>query len=601
MSKPKNLLADFRTYSYHHILAVCKNTSVAESLVNSNRFDSSGSGYKILVDGRKNARFVANKVKLSTVIAPNIPGEHYSGTIMTEGEVVIQEPRGVRFLNELEKAYTEFGIDSTSAVYVLKTMFVGYTKDNQREEINNVPAAMFILYDLTANFDITGATYNIRFAPLVNGAAFMPSYSSSIQNIAALRLEKDATIKKAIDTLQSTLKFAYSEFKECITNELGDIEFKEVEYLFDLKDPYTSDEYKIDATKDQTTDTAENNPIIRFGKNATIESAIETIMNASKKVLDEGNAKDRYSFKINSVVEPKDDKVTITYVINRYKVPISVFDALSTGQSITAEPGNVLELDYIFSGKNVDILDFDIKMALGIVFISTLTPTNSVADTPKDHNSDNKPSATQATVSPNSKNRKVVLPFSNVDKTTLAKHSKYPTSSANFQQMLSRFAGIEGLDASITIAGNPAMMANLQRPPSKAKNNEAVEFGENGGIMKNYDTTPALCKVNIFMPATDSVTEFDQEPFWYQGYYYMFGVDSLFEDGGFTQTIEMISLPVDFQIPNKEKEKEKTKPGNGAKDQKTPHDGSSSGTKKEDLKSGDVVSDANADPQQSGC
>ena len=41
---------------------------------------------------------------------------------------------------------------------------------------------------------------------------------------------------------------------------------------------------------------------------------------------------------------------------------------------------NLKIFDYIFSGKNIDILEFDIKMAYGLAYMQTATTSNSFKD-----------------------------------------------------------------------------------------------------------------------------------------------------------------------------------------------------------------------------
>jgi len=602
MSTPVNKLAKYRTYSYHHVLALCNSADNAELWAKSSTFDGSTDGVTVLFDGRKNAQYVATYVKLASVIAPSVPGEHYHGTILMEAEIHIQEPRGVRFLNELNKFYNKYNIDPASAVFALKTIFVGYSNTGQDEEITDIPASLMTLYDLTAAFDTTGAKYVLTLSPLVNGTSYTPEYSTAVQNIASINVtKKDATLQDAMSALISAIDTAYQKYLECVKKEIPSITPKEVKYAIKLNEPYTSDAYKLDLIKDQITETGENNGIIKFAKNETMETAIERLMNYSKQVVDDGNnpAGTRKAFKINTIVQPSADQILITYVITQYKVPLTVFEKVATGDPSLEEPGNVLNLEYIFSGKNIDILDFDIKMAMGLLFVMSMEPTNNVADKPENTNDGNKATIAQSAQPASTKQKtKTIIPFAKLDTRTLTKHTKDPTGSTNFQQMMSRFASIEGLDTKITIAGNPAFLANLIRYPSDAINNTPTPYGEDGGVIKDYDKVPPLCKIKVFMPASDSVTDFTQEPFWFQGHYYIFSVESIFESGAFTQDLEMISLPTENEVPSILPKPPELTPGAKVDGDTSDKDGTPSGTNKKNKSAKDVPSDANADPQK---
>ena len=61
------------------------------------------------------------------------------------------------------------------------------------------------------------------------------------------------------------------------------------------------------------------------------------------------------------------------------------------------------------------------------------------------------------------------------------------------------------------------------------------------------------------MPSNDDDSDFS-EPFWYEGFYYCFGITHNFDDGLFTQQLDMISLPQsDEKETDTQKEKDKTK------------------------------------------
>lgn len=553
MSKPENILAGFRTYSYHHILVICKNSKIAESLANSDFSEDVEGEYKILSDGRKTAKYVISSVKWQSVFAPSIPNHH--GTLMMETHMTIQEPRGVNFLNEINSAYYEFDTDAMSTVFLLKTIFVGYRSDGGIETISNIPPLLMMMYDIEASFDITGAEYSISFCPHFGSMAKLPQLNSASRYVTTMELEKDKyTLKDAMEVLTNKLSVAYNTHFEEIKKELKTDNLKKVRYVIECVGEYTKSHYVIDSANSMMCTAATTKPPISFGKNSTVESAIGTIMGYCSRVKREATeGKERYDYKIVTVTESTDDEIIVTYSINRYRKPISIYERAAAEDKSLITDGNVIEFDYIFSGKNIDIVDFDMKLAMGMVFLQTIAARPTAANSHDDQNIGKSAVSVQNGKLVGDKEPKVTVTVPMPTKSLQGESTTDPITSANFQAELSRHAALEGLDARITIAGNPAFLANLTRLPSKAKKGIPSSFGEVGSdVMLNFDTSPALCKVNIFMPTSDSVTDQDFDQFWYKGYYYLFAVDSVFEDGTFTQTLEMLSIPSEKNIPNNE-------------------------------------------------
>ena len=113
--------------------------------------------------------------------------------------------------------------------------------------------------------------------------------------------------------------------------------------------------------------------------------------------------------------------------------------------------------------------------------------------------------------------------------------------------MLSRHAALESVEAIVSIHGNPYLMSQTNRRGSDTRRGNATDGSDPSVIIQNWDSLPALVKVNIFMPSTNatpsSTSSFQREKFWYDGYFYLYAIDHKFADGQFTQDLHLLALP----------------------------------------------------------
>ena len=632
MANFENPLDRFHTYSYYHILVACTTTDVAESIKTSTflnlgrRTQSIEEKYKvrgitadgkeidkdhpnrigrysILFNGSTDAEFSITNVKWNTVLYP-VNDENAYTTIATEGKMEIQEPRGARFLNLINNVVHEFGISAESVIFSIKTIFVGRTNTGtavKTEDITNIPPLMFTLYDLTAEFDMVGSTYEVTFVPLSNGAAKMSQYNLATNQITSFNLNAKSSLVSALDLFSQKINTIYGDYAKDVVKQSGkkESDFTFMVYSITYDDIYRDEtRYKIDNFEDQTKTTLDGEIPISFGDDATIESALNKIMKHCTGVIADGNGESKhnnnnkkdnikYGYKILSSVQSfastnKDSKeetvnVVVNYRIVRYALPTqSIIELAFTGDE-TSEllKNNSLILNYIWTGKNKDILEFDMRLAAGVAFLQLLTTTNNI---PKDNSDPTKASKAQlpsarggtllgqnsSTENPNKKSKsneqnktqKTLLTFPSNDKNNDTRNTKKPYSSLTFNNLLGRFAALEGMDTSVKIRGNPIFFSNFINTPSIFNN---PELSTKDGHFSDFERVPSLCKINIKMPRADvfpgvndnNITSY--EDFWYKGYYYIYYVENIFEGSGeFTQVLKMTTLPNDLDFSNDE-------------------------------------------------
>lgn len=593
-----NPLHRFRTYSYHHILIVSNSTQIVESFgaddplvsdlsssINLTtgeidvRHNTGETGeYVVLINGMQDTHFLIDTVGWQTVMAPNqrAGGHDRLTTMGIEGKMKIVEPGGVRFMNVLNAAQAALEVDAAGSTYILKTIFVGYPDNGGvPEQIVNVTPFSFVPVNIEADFSEAGAEYNIDFVAINNGAAKLPQILNAAENVSSISLIEGNTLEQATKTLERNIEATYTQFVEKMKKIDKDIESKtrKVTYKIEL-DPAYVDEiienksntnvkttpnpyYRIDDIQQQTQDYDKETPILTFGPDCTIERAINLIMKSSKGVIADskglGPDKKQYIYKIHSTIESfihSKSEYRITYKVIRY--PVQTTDATKAleGDATKVNPNNYLELDYIYTGKNVDIISFDIKMAMGLAFFQTLSTSANMVDARgyrKSNTSDSKKVSGATPTDPHDsssvrKNTPLFLPTKVKD--SEVKHSTAPVDRANFETLISRHASLEGLEAKVTIHGNPILLNDLIKTPRELKSNKEVTVDRDleDAIMLDWHKVPGLVKLNIKMPNLSGVGDY-AERFWYDGYYYLFSIDNQFEGGLFTQTLDMLSLP----------------------------------------------------------
>jgi len=587
MSNPENILAKFRTYSYHHVLVACENTRVAEELAktvnmydylyvdNENRHTKktiSSGGYVVIANGLVDSDFIIDEVKWVSVIAPQ-PGKkdvEQFASFAVEGSMEISEPRGVNFLNVISTTCDTLETDPTGLVFLLKTFFVGDADRESVDYITTIKPIAFLMTDISSVFDVTGSVYSIEFVSITNGAAKLPQYVTGADRTS---LVLDSSLKKSLSILEGKIndhyKIHFDKLKTTADESGQPLVGRKVKYEIILDPKYS--EYTIDQDPEYLKNIGlqDEAGILNFGQKPSIESAIFDILKRSKQYGDDAVGKNteknkergkKYLPKITSTIDSSKTEYKIIYKIIKTEVPTSTIERIYDNDADFVSEGNAIVFDYFFSGKNTDILEFNIQMQMGLMFFQTITTADSTLS------SQNETGKTEKTGSGNSPNVRVNNPskgprintpisFSTIVKRPKDKNTNFPLASTDFQSLLARHAAMEMLDAKIKIIGNPALLNNMAQLPSDVID-EPNFVPQDNDVFREWTTSPGLVKVNIFMPSDDNDTDYSTK-FWYDGWYYVVEVEHIFSGGAFTQVIEMLSLPLEQYITKEDEEQKK--------------------------------------------
>lgn len=617
MSTPANPLDVFRTYSYHHILLVCDGTETADELAVSAEitlFDHEGAEkkfcprrnsrgrYIVLINGMSDTQFTISHVKwTASVFSEGLDDDQKIskfGTMATDGEIEILEPRGVNFFNLMNEVTLSLGRDANMLVFVLKTIFVGTRYDGEIEFITNIRGLSFNMIDITAMFDERGATYYMAFVGAVNGVSKLQQVRA-VANDFPFKITKGSTLGEALVGdigKEKSLEFKVNEYyrnnkdkfrKEIAANGLAldiDEEFIDVEYKIDIHPDFVGFIAGTVTTPNQQ-DTG-GNDVILVGD--TIEDIIDSALRSSQDMIDGGNGDkktgDVFIYKISTSLESSERKYLIHYFVDKYKgVVIPVNDWLS----FTPPDGTGITFDYIFTGKNIDVLSFDIKMQMGLAFFQTLAAASSVAGSSVDIIGHYNPQPTVAgtgnlqgpgdqqdqgsgcSLDIRREGGKRVKPLYLGMSVTdpLIRNTRFPGASVSYGALFVRHAAFENITANLSIRGNPQLMeetnlwgefvvpgANIAHQVVETTLSSSLPADEQPRrIWPAINRVPGYVKVNVYMPnefmaySDPAVQNQYASNFWYNGWYYMLSIEHEFGEGEFKQNLFLNSIPTDAQ------------------------------------------------------
>lgn len=624
MSSPPNALDAYRSYSYHHILIAADSTDTAHALSEENKIsrfehpdvkfcpqEYKGGKYVVLINGITDSQFVIQSAKWSTVPIPTIGSATASRvtsvqTMAVDGEIEILEPQGINFFNVLVNITRMLKIDPSLIAFVLKTVFVGHRHDGETTLISNIKPLLFMMVDINAAIEVSGATYNMSLVGIANGAAKLPHVNAIV---SGLSMHIEGTLDNAFKTLTTKITGVYDRMWEKVVKPGGcgvsvkAGEFTKVRYEFDLDDSYKPLTAGNQMDPKYADSTKEGGYASNLGESSSIENIITTIMLSSEDVVNQAKGKlpdERFMFKISSSVrtDAQKDEFIVTFHINKFKaVVVPTKDFLT----FTPPAGSGITFDYIFTGKNIDIVDMDIKMEYGLMFFQVLaaegTSATSALELLEHYNPDtfvkasgspqvfdDDGSKTLADCAAGAGKGKIRRPMflGTSLKHPMFRDTKELGPSASFNAMLNRHAAIENLGVKVKIRGNPQLLSDTTQLPEDLYTNvakvpplivppdgDATLVEDLSVLFPEIHKTPAYVKINVFAPHSwsgqgqrteggDVIPASYQlehgRNLWYDGWYYVIQIDNVFDNGEFTQEMDLLSLPT--EIPEQEADPE---------------------------------------------
>lgn len=614
-----NPLKQFRSYSFYHVLMVSNTTDFVVELnqtkgtntdiymhpdllgTGKNRFSkktlANGTEYIVLVNTSTDSNITIDNIEFHSYLggtvmsSEDVPAELFTDNI----KMTVTEPFGARFIEHILTACQVLGVQQTQAVFAFKTIFVGHLDSTANgsgkssgniEVLSDYSAYDFFVSDISFTFLSSKTVYSITALPAANGLANVPTLSeieqptftmdSGTLNAFFQKLETaaNAPVRKKEEQQRNTNK-QVSIFQYKIINA----DYTSAEYTIS-KD---MQEFKKGVTPEQWTYTIPANSTVH-GIISDIVANCKEIQNEAKidkSKFDSSGVQTVYEPYIYSYVEQKKQgnivTTILTYVIQKRKIVVFQSEEVrKKRQSITSpiisdtqsqqrfyqflgkqlhENANLLEFDYIFTGKNNDIIKFDMvfNFGLGVFqdFVTTKMPLSIQTQTQhQDIEGGNKLAANASGVTPQiAAGRNTPAPASATAPKPITGPQKEPSEYEKFQMALRRYSQFETFSTEIEILGNPRLFQHITR-----KSN--FETGTTASARDDYVRgAPVYAKINVFMPFIDEETglvDFKKtpekgfrNPFWYDGIFSIREVTSFFVNGTFKQKLILMQAPTE--------------------------------------------------------
>lgn len=572
-----------------------------------------GGKYIVLINGATDASYVITTAKWTSATAAGAVHGDRMTSIAVEGSLQVSEPKGIAFLDQVVKCSVALGVDSSQVVYVLKTFFVGHHDQVQIgdyiDTITDIPPVTFIVYDVTGSFNEAGGSYEMQFVGASHGATRLPQYSKSV---SAMSVTAGDTLEQTFRKLQDNINDNYNKYFDCVYQQIerasgaADVEtlkrsLRRVKYVIEVGPDYkdgSGTKYTVTNQPQQFKNTAGCNDTaqITFPSHTSVESAISQIMMMSPQVLADmatGDTSDKvkYEYKIHSAVvstpaaDTEDGTLdyTVYYRVERFMTPKTIafdpaFQVLAQDdEQLRSDPRydrlrrNIIEFDYLYTGKNTDILEFDMKVNMGLAYLQTAVLSNTFkSQLERSSNVQIQPSSQDVTNLPVKFGGAVVqMPvfFGSQIKAPILTNVQNAGTAIQSAYTLTKHASLEVAEASMTIIGNDLLLGttNLTTSPQQLVRAATRETQTTNSVpeanFQDWSYTPAYVKIRIKMPRENDdfalftgqsltgdprtdpgATDYARD-FWFDGYYYVYGIDHIFDNGVFTQQLHMIGIP----------------------------------------------------------
>lgn len=568
----RNRLDDCRTYSYHHIWALTKNTDLAseifddeikvKEIVNNNTHKKPGGfrtpiqpGVFIVTNGAQDSDLSIDRLQLEAIAQPPAlsPGSNTLASI--EGEMLLIEPQGVRFLNIYRQILQELGSLNHDVCNILKTVFIGYHKDtNQLVEIYDVPPIFFMIQDISIAASTEGSSYVIKFLHLMS----VPATKALATNATGILIPNSGTIKESLNSIADQYTKAAqknSEKQKVATNPAT------YRIILDKSMQEVENWSVIEERLSRTAGHENKNPI-PIQADLTIDYCIQRVFKACKQYMAQAitRKRDSFMYKVVPITRRTDGNFEVVYIV--VKDPIGLrYDAdkrmkQKMKQSNNREISEIIEADdkvliydYIFTGRNTDIERFDMKIDEGLAFLNSISIfDNFSGNVNKDLQQQYpKPAAESAVLCKDDKIPEGTCsgpgrPSENV----VEKNHGTAVLASEYDEIAKEQFRLEAMKmgAILNIRGNPGYISCFAVNPKKMYNGALAGTGH----VTIIDDLP-LVYINIMMPMYFSGDEKGNryepefERFWYQGLWKILTIKSIFDGGRYTNELIMLATP----------------------------------------------------------
>jgi hypothetical protein len=404
-----------------------------------------GSNVYLLLDSRRISEFYIESIEYTSQPAGDF-NSGISNTAVMASEVIMSvvDPSGVGFINYLNYL-SNFKMKQSilGFQFLLVTMFIGHTDNGSTELISNIVLPM-ISTGLASMTEFTSKGSKLQFSFALSQISMgqsMPGLTSLPHTITYKGKEK--LLGTAVQSFENAINQASVEWwsklqvtppAENNSSDQPQVQEKSiseapkgklVQYMFTMPEEWfmfsilssedstteTNFKQKIAETKSGTTDStpekvdttdASNNAYMASAVNASIHDELNILLSKSPEVVKKANGQLTpdgliKTFKLATTMTSNDEYVLIHFDVVEYTHKNanvnkdSVKDKTDTTSTAEQKPSDESRLgivfDYLFSGKNVDILDIEIRLdnlfAYGTTSSGIGAPADNVLLTPQ--------------------------------------------------------------------------------------------------------------------------------------------------------------------------------------------------------------------------
>jgi len=627
------------------------------------RFPGSGNDVFLVLDTRRFSQFTVSNMKYEVLIN-GLQNKDQHGNLATMIDMTILDSVGISFINYIQWLMdTKMQCGFDGMIFMLRVVFIGHNADGTTETVQTVTIPCH-LFKMDVNLDHAKGEYQCQFMPNFNFAVNTHQRWLHIGTATNYFTGKGNTLGDLIDSFEKSLNDDSAAFYKTISaailksgappaetrpGEYGRL----VQYMITIPNKwreFTCDGSSVNAAiertfvkKDKTEQTPAQQASTTPGKDVThaantfmsvdpgltIPQVLEMMFKSTSAVQELGNA-DKLSnanefitfYKFLVSVSSDDASFVVHVDVIPFEVPNVVPPKQGESQSSAfsnpkfyvedqdpvtgkrfSRPVNYFEMDYIFTGKNLDVLSFDMKLQdLQLLLASNVKVGEGEIFNISSQGQSDKP-AEGGTALPKTlltsarQYDPIMIPlltkeqreaFSQyVTARTVEEQSRKRANSLAYSRNLSAFYAQSPIMVSMKIKGNPDIMQKFNMD-SPVENIRATSAGKDGSSTINqsekqkyrkqleddilrlnggesvtrsangfsvnrplgdasYVTSPVFAKINIKGPNVDPVTnelisgqDFATEVL-YNNYYVVFKVVNNIENGVFTQDLELWS------------------------------------------------------------
>lgn len=557
-------------------------------------------GLAVLVNPMSSNKLFVQDISWSNIMNMDSGSRMASDSVnaLTEGKMTLVEPLGVRFFNKLFDIYRNFGVAAggATAVWVIKTIFVGYRnapEDGQAEYISNLKPMIVYPTEFLSEFTEAGGRYDIKFVDANAGGGSLRVSNGTALNGGSVNLggENGTTETLTLGSALQNLEIAiaadyennYKKMAEAQANAKNPAMRENVptkmEFKIRLHDKLLDSSFVMETTRQLSAGGNGKVPIIGIGPSDRLEQTIERVLKMCPQVMALATKGDASGKKWlpsiitkaetldpaqnNGVASRNTFYVGMRQIMTQFdptagaekteevKTPqgttstvVENADAGNTSADASAlkadviESSNYLEYDYTYTGKNVDVLSYDMRMNFATGFFQFLiTPSGNVntGQVPATQN------VTSGSASPivGKQGNAAPMPNAQVANSATAMHSTNPQAVSTYEDIMKKWVQTETVSVNMKIRGNPLLMDGLTLTSADLERSLS-DSSDSNGVAGNWLQGPVVVKVNVRMPVDDDMNAF--EPFWYDGFFRILTVKTAFANGDFTQELNLIAM-----------------------------------------------------------